>query len=159
MEKYRLLAAVIYAHDGHVVKGRVRLQKTVHLLQLMGFPTDYSFRLHFHGPYSEDVQADVALLDCAGMVVESHVDQGYVYEARVSDSAADLGVFKTAIDRIQHEDAACLELAATYEAYRGNGDDHEHALESMRRKKSKKWSQGCENDAMTLLVDLGLLSN
>ena len=157
MEKFRILASVIHAHDDHTVTGRVRLQKTVRLLQRMGLPTDYGFRLHFHGPYSEDAQADVALLESLGIVTESHGDQGYVYTAIDSALLADLGVFQYAVDRMQAEDAVCLELAATYDAYREMGQDHAGALESMRRKKSRKWTQGCEDRALALLEEFSLL--
>ena len=63
MEKFRWLAAVVAAHPEHKVVGRTRLQKTVKLLQRLGAPLDYDYTIHFYGPYSEGVQADIGLLE------------------------------------------------------------------------------------------------
>ena len=71
MENYRLLAGLIAAHPDHKVAGRTRLQKEVKLLQRLGFPTDYSYTIHFYGPYSEGLQADTCLLEAFGMVEET----------------------------------------------------------------------------------------
>ncbi len=71
MEKYKWLAAVIAAHPESTCVGRTRLQKTVKLLQLMGAPLDYDYMIHFYGPYSEGVQADIALLENLKLVEES----------------------------------------------------------------------------------------
>lgn len=67
-EKFLWLAAVIAAHPEHKVVGRTRLQKTVKLLQRLGAPMDYDYMIHFYGPYSEGVQADIGLLEAFGFV-------------------------------------------------------------------------------------------
>ena len=81
-DKYRWLAALIAAHPRREVVGRTRLQKTVKLLQRLGLPTDYRYTLYFYGPYSEDLQAGVGLLDNFGLIKEEeHQNQkdGTVY--------------------------------------------------------------------------------
>jgi hypothetical protein len=71
VENYRWLAALIAAHPGRKVVGRTRLQKEVKLLQRCGFPTDYSYTIHFYGPYSEALQADIGLLGAFGLADET----------------------------------------------------------------------------------------
>ena len=76
IEKYRWLAGLIAAHPRKEVVGRTRLQKTVKLLQRLGFPTDYRYTIYFYGPYSEDLQAGVDMLDTFGLIAEEeHVSQ------------------------------------------------------------------------------------
>ncbi len=75
-ENYRYLVGLIAAHDGRRVVGRTRLQKEVKLLQRLGFPTDYAYMIHFYGPYSEGLNADIGLLSSAGLVREEmHVSK------------------------------------------------------------------------------------
>lgn len=62
MERFQWLAAVIAAHPEHKVIGRTRLQKTVKLLQRLGVPTRFGYKLHHYGPYSEDLQSEIGLL-------------------------------------------------------------------------------------------------
>ncbi len=68
IENYRWLAALVAAHPERKVFGRTRLQKEVKLLQRLGFPTDYSYTIHFYGPYSESLQGDIGLLDAFDFV-------------------------------------------------------------------------------------------
>lgn len=69
-EQFRWLAGVIAAFPGRRVVGRTRLQKTVKLLQRLGLPTDYSYTIHFYGPYSEGVNSDLRLLEQLKLVHE-----------------------------------------------------------------------------------------
>ena len=70
MESFRWLAGVIAAHPDQQVVGRTRLQKEIKLLQRLGLPTDYSYSTHFYGPYSEELQAEIGLLESIGIVTE-----------------------------------------------------------------------------------------
>ncbi len=47
IEKFRWLAGAIAAHPDQQIAGRIRLQKTIKLLQRLDFPTDYSYTLIF----------------------------------------------------------------------------------------------------------------
>lgn len=164
-EKYRWLAAIIAAHPDHRVVGRTRLQKTVKLLQSLGAPVDYDYMIHFYGPYSEGVQADIGLLENLGMVTETVKlsQEGTPYailtaaaDARPLASAPELKPFLPAINTMSDTDAVVLELAATYDAFRKTGDDHKTALERLRRKKGTKCDSGREVKALALLKKLGL---
>ena len=126
-EKFRWLAAVIAAHPDHRVVGRTRLQKTVRLLQRLGAPLDYAYMIHFYGPYSEGVQADIGLLENLGMVTEEVKisREGAPYsilsagpEAIKLANAPELKPFLPAIKTMSDTDAVVLELAATYDAFR-----------------------------------------
>jgi len=52
------------------IKGRVKLQKMVHILQEAGHPFDLKFDLHYHGPYCSDLVREVEQL-----VRWKHVDE------------------------------------------------------------------------------------
>jgi hypothetical protein len=47
-------------------------------------------------------------------------------------------------------------LAATYDAFREAGSDHEEAIKRLRRKKGSKCDNGNQEKALELLVALGL---
>jgi len=161
IESHLRLAAVIAAHTDHKVVGRTRLQKTVRLLQRLGFPTDYRFTLHFYGPYSEALQAEVNLLNVVGLIEErphvSHDGTPYYTIAAIGDaSLPDLGDFDTVINRLDKADSVVLELAATYDTFRELGCDHDEALRRLRRKKGSKCDESRDRQALDLLRELGL---
>ena len=160
-EKFRWLAGVIAAFPNHHVVGRTRLQKTVKLLQRLRFPTDYGYTIHFYGPYSEGVQADIGLLEKLGLVREEAVpkqDGETYYKLRATEAAAlpEVARFKPQIDIMANADPVVLELAATYDMFRETGSDHAEALERLRRKKGTKCAEGREQQALALLHQLGL---
>jgi uncharacterized protein len=162
-EKYRVLAAVIAAHPDRKVVGRTRLQKTVRLLQRLGLPTDYGYTIHFYGPYSEDVQSDIGLLKHFDLVEET-LQQGqgdpyYVIKASEDASLPDeLNKFRKPIELMSKADGTVLELAATYDAFRETGDNHEQAIERVHRKKGSKCEGGKLEEALKLLSALRLPS-
>jgi len=164
-EKFFWLAAVIAAHKDHKVVGRTRLQKTVKLLKRMGAPLDYDYMIHFYGPYSEGVQADIGLLENFGLVEEERrlAQDGSEYFILQAKEDADklvpskeLEPFLKPIKTLEETDATILELAATYDAFREFGDDHETAMQRLRRKKGAKCDAGRDQKALSLLEELGL---
>jgi uncharacterized protein len=165
MEKYLWLAAVIAAYPEHKVVGRTRLQKTVRLLQRLGAPMDYEYMLHFYGPYSEGVQADIGLLENFGLVKEELCvtqDNSPYFVLQAIGEATQLAMMdevRPFLDKIRilsQTDAVILELAATYDAFREMGEDHKTALIRLRRKKGSKCDGDRLNTAMQLLGTLGL---
>ncbi len=161
IENFRWLAGLVAAHpDGRVV-GRTRLQKELKLLQRVGFPTDYSYTIHFYGPYSEGVQADIGLLDAFGFVDETPktTEDGkpyYVLHAKAGSSLAEVENFRPQIDLLASASPLSLELAATYDAFREAGADHAEALSRLRGKKASKCNALSERQAFELLQSLGL---
>lgn len=161
MENYRWLAGLIAAHPDGKVVGRTRLQKEVKLLQSLGFPTDYSYMIHFYGPYSEELNSDIGLLDSLGFVKEEErVSQDgnpyYIIEALADAPFADVSDFDGEIRLMVRTEPTVLELAATYNAFRDSGTDHEETLARVRRKKGTKCDGGRLQSAIDLLHKLDL---
>lgn len=162
-DNYDWLASVIAAHNNHEVYGRTRLQKTMKLLQRLGLPTDYRFQIHFYGPYSEELQSDISLLENMGLASEQprQAQDGSLYYLLHSDPGRfrqDLAPWQDFITRLGNESPVVLELAATYDAFREEGDSHPQALTRLRRKKGEKCGEGREEQALRLLHELGLPS-
>jgi hypothetical protein len=64
--------------------------------------------------------------------------------------------FQPYIDKMSDADAVVLELAATYDAFREMGSEHDEAMRRLRRKKGDKCAGGNEERALWLLKALGL---
>jgi uncharacterized protein len=161
IENWRWLTAVIAAHPNHEVFGRTRLQKTVWLLQRLGMPTDYSFSLHFYGPYSEEIKADIELAERIGLVKETprNAQDGteyFVVTAEPFRELPDLGSLKQHLAMLVSEDSTVLELAATYDAFRVMGLPHDAALQGLRAKKGDKCAGGREGRALEIVRRLAL---
>ncbi len=164
-EKYQWLASIIAAHPDHKLIGRTRLQKTAWLLQRLGAPIEYEYRMYFYGPYSEGVQSDIGLLEKLGLVGEdaSQLADGSPYytfsagEQAVSWAASkEVQEYQDAIRLMSDADLVVLELAATYDAFRKMGHSHKEAMERLRRKKGSKCDEGRDKLAINLLDQLGL---
>lgn len=161
IENYQWLAALIAAHPEQTVVGRTRLQKETKLLQRLGFPTDYSYTIHFYGPYSESLQFDIGLLESFGLVEESaklsaEGNPYYLLRAKKSENLPAIDKFGVYIGILSEAPPVVLELAATYDAFRESGSDHDDALQRLRRKKGSKCADGNEEQSLDLLVTLGL---
>lgn len=156
------LAAVIAAHEGRRVVGRTRLQKTVKLLQRLGLPTDYRYSIFFYGPYSEGVFGDTQLLAQMGLITEQECPAGeagtpyFVMTARQEAALEELSRWQEGIEAIQAADLVVLELAATYDAFREMGSDHEEAVTRLKHKKASRWTPERHARALELLRGLGL---
>lgn len=163
-ERFRWLAAAIAAHPEGKVIGRTRLQKEIKLLQRLGFPTEYSYTLHFYGPYSEGLHAEIGLLEAFHFIEEVAQTRGdgtpyYILKAHPQASMDEIKDFQPVIDLMAHAELVVVELAATYDMFRTMGSDHEEALERLRRKKPSKCVGANVADALKLLQDLGLPYN
>ncbi len=162
--RFQWLAGVIYAHPEHKVVGRTRLQKTVLLLQRLGLPTDYSYMLHFYGPYSDGLHAEILLLKQMELVAEECQISAsgapyYIVKATESAVLPDVEKFKPVIEKMNRADPVVLELAATYDSFRSTGSNHDDSLTRLRHKKGSKCEDGRQEKALLLLQDLGLLTD
>jgi uncharacterized protein YwgA len=161
IENFRWLAALVAAHPEGKIFGRTRLQKEVKLLQRLAFPTDYSYTIHFYGPYSESLQGEIGLLEAFGLVDETYdvTKDGnpyYILRAQQSDGLPSVKQFATEIALLNDATTVVLELAATYDAFREEGAGHQEAIKRVRRKKGKKCDGGNLESALELLDSLGL---
>ena len=155
-ENYLWVASVIAAHPNGEVYGRTRLQKTVKLLQRLGMPSDYSYQIHFYGPYSEALQSDISLLEQFGLGGEECRDgrdgtQYYVLRSENISGLPDLSRWKSALNIMSTAEPIVLELAATYDAFREQGATSSDALVRLRAKKGQKCADGREERALQLL--------
>jgi uncharacterized protein YwgA len=164
IESFRTLAAVIAAHPRQEVVGRIRLQKTIRLLQRLGLPTDYLYTIHFYGPYSEDLHSELTLLKNLKMVSETGqaFPNGdavqYTIKATGSADSSLVNRYQPKINMMASSDPVILELAATYDYYRDQGSDHVTAIKQLRQKKGAKCDGGNEAKALDLLKQLELTS-
>jgi hypothetical protein len=161
IEQFRWLAGVIAAHPGRKVFGRTRLQKTVFLLEELGLPTHYDYSLHFYGPYSEGLNAELRLARQLDLIKEERrtgeENDYYVYQASEDAALPNLAPFLPALQAIQATPDVPLELAATYHAFRLLGYDHPAALDRLHWKKGPaKCTPENEDRALGLLKQLKL---
>ena len=158
---YMWIAGVIAAHSNGQLFGRTRLQKTIKLLQRIGLPTDYDFPVYFHGPHSENLQADIKLLEQLGLVTEmsratAEGNRHCVFQAISSAELPDTHLFRNAIECLQRADVLTLEMAATYTSLRELGIGADKALEKVRQKKGSKCSADVQAAALALITELGI---
>jgi len=147
MTRYQLAKIVEWAGT---LQSRKRMQKVVYLLKSAGCPLDAEYRLHFYGPYSEDV----ARLN--GEMVRTHLlneasettPVGFRYSYRLPDAVrASLGSFEASPQGgrllnemapfeqlardLVHVDPKTLEYAATIAYFRQQGHEWPDAIEKM----------------------------
>lgn len=162
VEDFRLLAAVIAAHPDRQVAGRTRLQKTVKLLQSMGLQTRFTYSIHFYGPYSEDLQACLGLLEKMGLAEEGGrvTAEGekfyYIEKATPAADTALVHSYQQQISLMANTPTDILELAATYQAFCEQGENSKTALDRLKRKKASKCIGDNVQKAMQLLKQLKL---
>lgn len=161
MERFRWLAAAIAAHAERKVVGRTRLQKEIKLLQRLDFPTEYSYTLHFYGPYSEGLHAEIALLKGLGLLTEESFTNSdgtpyYVLRATPEAVRPEIQPYQKYINLMEAADPVALELAATYDMFIHMGSDHDEAVVRLNRKKPSKCVGENVEHALKLLKQLGL---
>lgn len=155
------VASVVAAMRDHTLTGRTRMQKTMKLLQRKRLPANYTYSIYFYGPYSEELQSDLGILDHLGIVRESQreMDDGttfYIFSADPKYMDSRIKRFRHWIKAIEDADLIPLELAATYDAYREMGYAHQRALGSLRQKKIGKCTSRNLAQAFGLLRHLEL---
>jgi uncharacterized protein YwgA len=76
------------------VDGRKKLQKIVHILREAGYPFAYRYGYHFHGPFSDELKADIDALASENLVNEQECGTTFggfkQYTYSLSDSARSL---------------------------------------------------------------------
>jgi uncharacterized protein YwgA len=164
VENYCLVAGLIEAHPNREIVGRSRLQKTVRLMQRIGMGTDYTFSIHAHGPYSEELQSDITVLERVGLgTEESRCVQGDAsrFVIRVTPRARNTRIdpFRGFIQSLAKAEQKVLDFAATYDVFREMGSDHADALRRLRAKKGVKFDGDSVDRAIALLKTLGLLAS
>ena len=106
--------------------GKTKVQKITYFLQeSVGVPSKYPFRMHYYGPYSDDLDGDLSLAQMLGYVEIERDSDGYGYHVTPGservvedfgghDSISDLASSMTgAIDILAQLETVDLELYAT----------------------------------------------
>jgi len=159
---FELLAAVIAAFPGRKVYGRTRLQKSIRLLQEIGYPTDYTFRMHHYGPYTDEIISDLQILEHYKLAKETHQEgeqlgsrNYYVIEAtNLAPDVPELEPYRDVLSLLIKEDSTVLELAATYVEYLRRCDDSDQAVERLIAKKGSKCAEGRKDQAIVLATEV-----
>lgn len=127
MEREHIVAAVVAAGGGALI-GRVRLQKTVYLLDQLGLNSAFGFDYHHYGPYSAELDSAMADAKAFDLVEEEYgfrQSDGARYSIFKLKTGADEAVRGEALGRLGREQAeqlvqkfaetnvTVLELAAT----------------------------------------------
>ena len=71
LKNHKWIIAPIAAYPDQQVFGRTRLQKEVKLLQRLGFPSNYTYSIHFYGPHGNSLHADVGWMQAFGLMEKS----------------------------------------------------------------------------------------
>lgn len=121
--------------------GRKKLQKTVHLLNQKSKAFPFRFEYHHFGPYSSQLQSEIAALVNEGYVEEIHERGAYTY--RITESGLSL---KGTLGELQsnppsfdvmlakelvQEDAQFLEMVSTYAFLVNSGYPSQEANQKM----------------------------
>lgn len=167
MEREDKVVAVLAAAGGSVI-GRVRLQKSVYLLERLGLNSGFRFAYHHYGPFSRDLDNAMADAKAFGLVKEEfrrRESDGAIYsaftlqpEASVDPRAyGTLGQERTAalVNRFAETNVTVLELAATVHWLA----EAEHVPDwpaEIRKRKGVKVKEGRLEQAVDLLTELHL---
>lgn len=145
MTKYQLAKLILMAGG---LRTRKRIQKTVHLLQAAGCPLDAEFRMHFYGPYSQEVAGLLDEMSTEGILTETaHTfEQGARYDYEFSGrylpslqqfeatlegqrQMKELLAYEDDLRYLASEDVRTIELAATMVLFRQSGRNWQQALQ------------------------------
>ena len=167
MEREEIVAALLKASGGQLV-GRVRLQKTVYLLDRLGLESGFDYDYHHYGPFSRDIDNAVAdaeafelveerfgrrQLDGARYSIFKLTDEGYELPAMIGQ--LDEVELQRFLQRFQDANVTVLELAATAN-WLVEEEEQDDWQEALRRRKGRKVNGGRLDRALALLRDIGL---
>jgi len=161
------VAAVVDAAGGTLIS-RVRLQKTVYLLDQLGLSSGFEYEYYHYGPYSRDLDVATGDAGALGVVREEirhRASDGASYSQFTlaspgSSKEAALGTLGRAraselVRRFAATHVTVLELAATVDwLWRHEGIDDWRT--EVARRKPMKVGNGRLDRAVALLRDLGL---
>jgi uncharacterized protein YwgA len=165
MEREHIVAAVTAAAGGELT-GRVRLQKTVYLLDRLGLNSGFEYEYHHYGPYSRDL--DNATVDARAFdLVEEKFDHrrsdGAMYsvfrlKSDVDDKAyGGLGRERAGelVRKFAKTNVTVLELAATVD-WLCREEKYTDWRSEITKRKGVKVQGGRLDRAVALLDELGL---
>lgn len=164
-EREDVVAAVVVAAAGQLT-GRVRLQKTVYLLDQFGLNSGFSYEYYHYGPYTSDLENATADAKAFGLIEETfahRVSDGAMYSIFQSKSDVkpeafgDLGRGRAEelVGLFAQTNVTVLELAATIDWLWRREGCRDWRREITRRK-GVKVQGGRLEKAVELLDKIGL---
>lgn len=160
-----LLADIVAAHGGDLV-GRIRLQKVVYILDQLGLESGFEYGYHHYGPYSAEVSSALMDAQAESLIVDEtkfRLSDGASYSVFHTDRVLeadkvgnlDRNIADQVLERLKHETATVLELAATIHWLRYVEKIGDWATE-LRERKGSKTEAGRQEKAVQLLTEIGL---
>lgn len=165
MEREDIVAAVVVAMGGRLT-GRVRLQRTVYLLDRLGLNSGFDYDYHNHGPYSRDLDnatADAKAFDLVAETFDHRHSDGAMYSIFQSKTDAkdeaygELGRARAGelVHKFAGTNITVLELAATVDwLWREEG--YADWCAEITKRKGVKVRGGRLERAVALLDEIGL---
>lgn len=167
-EREDVVAAVVAAAGGQLT-GRVRLQKTVYLLDRLGLNSGFEYDYHHYGPYSRDLDnatADAKAFDLIEEESERRASDGAMYsifrlkgDAKSEKQEAlghlDRSRAEQLVNLFARTNVTVLELAATIDWLWREERSADWRREITRRK-GVKVQGGRLEKAIALLTEIGL---
>ena len=164
-DREHVVAAVIDAAGGQLI-GRVRLQKTVYLLDRLGLNSGFDYDYHHYGPYSRDLEnatVDAKAFDLIDEDLQRRASDGAMYSIFRLKGAVSPEVFGNLepdrsaqlVKQLAKTNVTVLELAATIDwlCHREGEADWRREI---KKRKGLKVQGGRLDKAVQLLNDLGL---
>ena len=165
LDREEVVAAVIAAAGGQLI-GRVRLQKTVYLLDRLGLNSGFDYDYHHYGPYSRDVDnatVDAKAFNLIDEEFEHRRSDGAMYSifklkaGAKAEAFGQLGPDRAAelVKLLANTNVTVLELAATIDwlCHREVEADWRREI---KKRKGLKVQGGRLDKAIQLLHELGL---
>jgi uncharacterized protein YwgA len=166
VEREDLVTAVIAVAPERRLTSRVRLQKTVYLLDRFNFDSGFAFDYHHYGPYSRDLDnaaADAKAFKLIEERIEHRVSDGASYSAfsttkePAPEAFGRLGCDKARdlVGLFARTNVTVLELAATID-WLWRFEKVSDWREEVTRRKNAKIGGGRLQRAIDLLVELSI---
>jgi len=168
IEREHIVEAVVAAAEGPLTS-RVRLQKTVYLLERLGLDSEFKFDYHHYGPYSRDLDnatSDAKAFELIEEKFARRLSDGALYsvftlKGEGKPRAEAYGPLDPArarefVQLFARTNVTILELAATID-WLCHFEDHRHDWDrEISRRKPVKVQGGRLEKAVALLDRLGL---
>ena len=160
-----IVAGVVTLNDGELV-GKVRLQKTLYLLDACGLQSGFDYEFHFYGPFSVDLSraaddaTEVGRINFEDRFGYHEVPYRVFRASRNAPSPDKLGASSAAeirqkLEIMKRYSAAELEIAASIVLLRERGHPDDAEAETCRRKPATATSDRIAK-AQRLIAQLGL---
>jgi uncharacterized protein YwgA len=164
-EREDVVTAVLTAAGGELT-GRVRLQKTVYLLDCLGLESGFAYEYHHYGPFSRDLEnatADAKAFDLIEEKFDHRQSDGAVYSIFALKTKHDSPAFgklnpkraSELVRRFALTNVTVLELAATIN-WLGRVEKYPDWKSEVKKRKGIKVQNGRLEKAVELLTDLNL---